>query len=460
MSGLIIVASCLLGGGSRAGFLGDVVTQLLAVPLLMLGLRNWSVRMAVDVRVRSADVLLHAAMLVFIALLVTQLMPWALRPEVVTGTPDLSPISADAFAASRWYEYSVTPASSWAAAMSLIPFFAVFLGVSQIERGGRSRLASLVIALGALALLIGFIQVLQGADSNLRFFEFTNPSEAVGFFANRNHFAAQLYTTLVFAGIWFAASASALLTARKFDSHATLWVVTLALLVVAVLAGLTIARSRAGVMLAVAAIVGVAIIFIAGRHKTDRRNHNSARWIQRLVLSGLVLGVLFAAQFGVHHVLTRFQTDPLDDYRVTLSPATFDIALNSAPFGTGLGSFPTVYGSREKLQHLFSGYANRAHNDWAEFLLEAGIFSVGIGGLFLAWFGQRTVQIWRQESIQHPDHHLMLQRGATLVIILLLGHSLVDYPLRTTTMSVAFAFACALLVPPPATLARRAADIF
>jgi hypothetical protein len=453
MSGSIIVASCVLGGGSRAGFFGDVVAQLLAVPLFTLGLRNWSVRIAVDLRLRSANALLHGAMLVFIALLVTQLLPGTFRPEV------LSPISANAFAALRWYDFSVTPAASWAAALSLIPFFAVFLGVSQIEQEGRSKLASLVIALGALTLLIGFIQVLQGADSDLRLFEFTNPSEAVGFFANRNHFAAQLYTTLVFAGIWFVASASTLLTARKFDPHTTLWVVALALLVVAVMAGLTMARSRAGLMLAIVATVGVAAIFVAGKHRTDRRHHNSTRWIQRLVLSGLVLSVLFAAQFGAHRILTRFEADPLNDYRATLSPATLDIALDSAPFGTGLGSFPTVYGSRERLQHLIGGYANRAHNDWAEFLLEGGIFSVGIGGLFLAWFGQRTVHIWRQESVQHSDRYLMLQRGATLVIILLLAHSLVDYPLRTTAMSVVFAFACALLVPSPTTLARRAADI-
>jgi O-antigen ligase len=459
MSGLIIAVGCLLGGGSRVGFLGDVVTQLLALPLLMVGLRNWSVKMTVDVRIRSVDVLIHVAMLVFVALLATQLVPWALRPGVLAGAPDLPIPSADAFAASGWFDFSATPAATWAAAMSLIPFFAVFFAVSQIEERGRYKLASLVMALGALALLVGFFQVLQGADSDLRFFEFTNPSEAVGFFANRNHFAAQLYTTLVFAAIWFAASARTLLTARRFDSYATLWVVALALFVVAVLAGLTIARSRAGVILGVAAIVGVAIIVAASRRKADPRDYGNARWIQRLVLSGLVLAMLFAAQYGVHHVLTRFEADPLDDYRVTLSPETLEIALGSAPFGSGLGSFSTVYGSREKLQHLFSGYANHAHNDWVEVFLESGIFSAVIAVLFLAWFGLRAVQIWRQLPVHCSDYHLMSQRGATLVIILLLAHSLVDYPLRTTAMSVLFAFACALLVPPSKNAASFAEDI-
>jgi O-antigen ligase len=446
MSGLVIAASCLLGGGSRAGFLGDVVTQLLAVPLLMLGLRNWSVRMAIDTRMRSVNILLHAAMLAFIVLLLVQLVPLTFLPAVLSSEM------------SRLSNVSLTPAASWAAAISSLPFFAVLLGVGQIEEQDRTKLTLLVMVLGALALLIGFIQVLQGADSDLRFFEFTNPSEAVGFFANRNHFAAQLYTTLVFAGIWFATSASALLTARRFGSYATLRSVGLALLVVAVLTGLAIARSRAGVLLSIGAIIGIAGIFISGRYKASRGNHDNARGIQRLVLSGLAFALLFAAQFGLHHLLTRFELDPLDDYRVILSPATVEIALNSAPFGTGLGSFPAVYGSSEKLEHLFSGYANRAHNDWAEFLLEAGIFGVAIGALFLAWFGLRTVQLWRQKSVQRSDLHLMLQRGGSLIILLLLAHSLVDYPLRTTAMSVVFAFACALLVPSPAALARCAAE--
>jgi O-antigen ligase len=393
-----------------------------------------------------------------IALLVAQLVPWpqVLRPGLVTTTPELAPLIA--FAAPGWNGFSVTPAARWAATTSMIPFLAVFLGVSKVDMEGRSKLASLVIGLGALALLVGFIQVFQGAHSDLRFFEFTNPSEPVGFFANRNHFAAQLYTTLVCAGIWFASSVSALFTARKFNSQAILRVVTFAILVVAVLAGLTVARSRAGLFLSIAAISGVAVMFVAGRRRTDRQHGHSAHLVQHLVLSGLVFAVLFSAQFGIHRVLTRFEVDPLDDFRVTLSPATFELALDSTPFGTGLGSFPTVYANGEKRQHLFSGYANRAHNDWAEFLLEAGIFSVGIGGLFLAWLARHAIHIWAQKSAQSVDHHLMLQRGATLVIILLLAHSLVDYPLRTTSISVLFAFSCALLVRTPPNLEHSTTD--
>ncbi len=44
----------------------------------------------------------------------------------------------------------------------------------------------------------------------------------------------------------------------------------------------------------------------------------------------------------------------------------------------------------------------------------------------------------------------MLERAASLVILLLLAHSLVDYPLRTAALSAIFAFFCAVLGAPAA----------
>ena len=59
-----------------------------------------------------------------------------------------------------------------------------------------------MLAVGVLSVLVGLIQVAQGQESPFRFFAITNPTEAVGFFANRNHFAALLYCLMVFALAW------------------------------------------------------------------------------------------------------------------------------------------------------------------------------------------------------------------------------------------------------------------
>ena len=50
--------------------------------------------------------------------------------------------------------------------------------------------------------ILGHFQVAQGQASPLRFYQFTNPTEAVGFFANRNHFAALIYSVVLLTAAW------------------------------------------------------------------------------------------------------------------------------------------------------------------------------------------------------------------------------------------------------------------
>ena len=445
------MVAVLLGGASRVGFIGDVVAQLLAIPLLVIASCDWIVRMAGETHWRSANFFLHIALLGVVGLLILQLSPWpqTLSPEwesrIMTAPVAGSGISLE----SGWRGFTATPAASWAAGISLIPFFAVLFGVGQLDQTSRFRLTLVVIVLGAVAMLVGFIQVLQGPNSGLRFFDITNPSEAVGFFANRNHFAAQLYTTLIFAAVCFTYSTNKFVKARTPSSHAIIWFAVSAILIVAVLAGIAMARSRAGLFLSIAALAGIVAMHFSGPHKSGPLRNPKGYLSRRWIVAILIFAILFALQFGLYRILTRFENDPLKDLRFSLSSTTFELALQNMPFGTGFGSFVEVYANAEKPQDLLGNYANRAHNDWAEFLLETGALGAVAGLMFLAWFVSRFLQIWQRCTAPSIDHHQMLQRGATLVILLLLAHSLADYPLRTTAMAAIFAFAAALLIPAP-----------
>jgi hypothetical protein len=67
------------------------------------------------------------------------------------------------------------------------------------------------------------------------------------------------------------------------------------------------------------------------------------------------------------------------------------------------------------------------------------------------WLVRRSVQIWRSAPPHRAsDLDWSLARAATMVVALLIVHSLVDYPLRTGAMAAIMAFACALLIEPPA----------
>jgi O-antigen ligase len=452
LSAVVLAAAMLFGGGSRSGFFGDFVVQFLAIGLLLLCFWQWLEQSPERSREASSTqkpLIIGAAL--FFCMLVVQLTP--LPPSFTSAWLEAHGLSLAAGGTPEtdvWRTLSLTPEASWGTLPSLIAPVALFAAVSQLGAAARFRIVAIVIAVSALGLLLGFMQIAQGPHSGLRFFHFTNPTEAVGFFANRNHFAAQLYIALVFAAVWFSFVAQDFVRRGAFDSRAILWFAAAGALLIATIAGLALARSRAGLILTAVAIAGIAAVFFMEERGAGDGRSSRSRSVRRLTFVVLGLAVLFAAQFGLHRVMTRFEEDTLSDLRVALTPTTLQTALESLPFGTGLGSFVRVYGIKEKSEDLFTGYANRAHNDWAELLLETGVFGVAIGVLFFWWLARRATAIWRRRRTARPDHHLTLQRAASIVIGLLLAHSLVDYPLRTSALLSVFALACALLIDPPA----------
>jgi O-antigen ligase len=91
-------------------------------------------------------------------------------------------------------------------------------------------------------------------------------------------------------------------------------------------------------------------------------------------------------------------------------------------------------------------YVNRAHNDWLELGLEGGGLTITGLLVFFVWFGRSSFQIWRPGKTGADALDTALARAGSIVVVLLLLHSIVDYPLRTTAMMVVFALACALLI--------------
>ena len=93
-------------------------------------------------------------------------------------------------------------------------------------------------------------------------------------------------------------------------------------------------------------------------------------------------------------------------------------------------------------------YANRAHNDLAEIVLETGLLGAVLLIVFLAWFGRTAFAVWLRSPADALPSQALLQRASTLIVAVLFLHSLVDYPLRTSALSAVFAFFCAALLAP------------
>ena len=340
---LVLSAALLLGGGTHSGFLADACLELLAIPLLAAAL--WPAFSVGDPGRKQARIALAitltAAFAVLIEIIPLPFTYWREGRNILAGlgtAPFLRPAALSTL--------SLTPQATWAAGASLIVPLALFGATLQLDLHQRKTLSFVVLGFGALSLVLGFLQVLQGEASALRFYEFTNPSEAVGFFANRNHFAALLNVTLLLAAFWlFSVSGKA--GSGLFSSNRSLiWLAAAASFLVADLSGLAASRSRAGVVLAIVALAGSLLMTLrASRPEREGERHRFGR---RTALVVSLFALLFAAEFGLGGVLTRFDLSVLEDLRVALNETTFETLPKALPFGTGLGSFPEVYATLEK----------------------------------------------------------------------------------------------------------------
>jgi hypothetical protein len=92
----------------------------------------------------------------------------------------------------------------------------------------------------------------------------------------------------------------------------------------------------------------------------------------------------------------------------------------------------------------------------ASFVLDqplTGTVKAALAFLFLGWFALTTYRVWRRHDTGIDS---LLAQAASISALLLMAHSLVDYPLRTTALACFFAFACAMSIS--ATVNRRRED--
>jgi O-antigen ligase len=439
-----VLAACIvLGGGTRPGFLSDVVVQLAAIPLLAVSV--WRIAALDDLPREVRPALYFCVALSLVP--VVQLVPlppavWSLLPNRAVASEAFDLIGREP----SWMPLSAVPRATWLSLLSLLPAVALFLATALSSYRERRLLSLLVLGLGLVSVFLGLTQVAQGPSSPLRFFEITNPTEAVGFFANRNHFAALLYVLMLLAAAWAINATPALALGSgtsKDQAGPILGLVAAFTAIVILLAAQAMTRSRAGLGLAVAGLFGAFALAV-----TNRRSGSGVTPV-KMLLGASVVAVVFGVQFALYRVLERFTSDPLEDARLTFARGTLEAASAYMPIGAGMGSFVPVYARFEAADALLPAFANRAHNDFLELWLEAGVAGIVLMALFAAWFAVRCAAVWRRRSPWGRDIDRSLARAATVIIALLCAHSLVDYPLRTAALMGMFAFACGLLIPPP-----------
>jgi O-antigen ligase len=441
LTGGVLSASILLGGGTHSGFLSDAVLQLISVPLLWAAIAQLTDGRSIPhlkwpLAFVATVVVLPAAQLVP--------LPAALWTQL-PGRDVISETYALLGKARPMLPLTMSPAATWLGGLALLPPLAVFLGSLALDYRQRRAISLVIVVMGVISVLIGLMQLAGGPNSALRFYEITNRTEAVGFFANRNHFAALLYSAMLFSVFWLADATIkiGLKPRRAADSSAVLLLAAAMIAFATLLVGQLMARSRAGLMLSIVSLFGGLAIGIGDR-RTRLFGVNSAKFL----ICATAVTIVFSLQFTLYRILERFGLDLVADARIVIARNTITAANAYMPFGSGLGTFVQVYQLFEKPADIAVAYANHAHNDLLELWLEAGVPGLALIVVFLGWMARRTFAVWFGEDLNRiPDIDRGLMRAASIVIALLLAHSLVDYPLRTSAMMAVAAFAAALLIP-------------
>ncbi|CCB66364.1 O-antigen polymerase [Hyphomicrobium sp. MC1] len=434
-----LCASLVLGGATRSGALGDVFLQFLCAFVLIAALREIVLRQALG---QFKWPLLFIAAAVLIPVL--QLVPMPL--DLWKHLPGRSVIAETYILIERDQPPSpltLTPTATWLSGLSLLPPIAVFLGVLTLSNVERRYLSLLVIAMAVASVFLGLLQLIQGPHSALRFYDITNRTEAVGFFANRNHLAALLYVSALLIGVHLLETLAVARTvhSKRIDANSLALLIGWLTALVIVMAGAMMARSRAGLLLMFIALLGSVSLA-----RADMRLKMLRPGITSAVIGTAIAIPAFLSPLALYRILERFGADSADNLRIPFARNTISAAMAYMPWGSGLGSFVPVYQLFEPTPEMGLTYANHAHNDLLEVWLETGVVGLILVAIVCSWLFRRSLALWNDKAKSGID--LPLRRAAAIALALLLAHSLVDYPLRTTAIATVSAMLAAFLFWP------------
>ena len=322
--------------------------------------------------------------------------------------------------ADTWQPLSVTPLFTAQAAVIAIVFVALvrlLLVLSVIE---IRRVAWLILALIGVNIAIGLVQVASGGQV-LRFYSAADHGALLGFYTNKNHAAMVLAASLPIAAY--------VLGSREKTQGTRTWV---ALIAGVVLVALVTTNSRAGIVLGVAAILLLGSLYV----RAIKPIHAVV-----IVAAGIGILLLVSSTAAFEQVFNRF--DAVDeDLRWQFLWTSRPLIERYWLWGSGIGSFSTLYAVGENLAWVKPTFVNQLHNEYPQLLLETGIPGALVFASVIAGLIWRGILVCKDGT---AAKRLPVFFGA-IIIALIAVHSGVDYPLRRPAVLPILALAIILVI--------------
>lgn len=329
-----------------------------------------------------------------------------------------------------WRSITLTPDLTINSLLALLPALATLVAFAGMRDQQRKHAIWLIVAIALIDIVFVLVQVGGGSESWAFLYGQGVDLVPTGLLANRNHQALLLATV-------FPTLAVAVRAYRSSGRIGLLSAIGMALVLIPII---LLSGSRTGTALAVVAV-------LASVWLLPQRNTSAPRLSRRLIFFGALglLALLVVATVISGRALSIERLADVAagerDMRWRALPTMVAMTRDFFPFGIGYGAFDPVFRGYEPDQFLYNTYFNRAHNDLLETLMSGGLPGLAVVLAFVGWFLGKLRVDWRSGERDNA-YSAYFGRAASLIIILMLIASLVDYPLRTGIVSMVFSLAC------------------
>lgn len=310
-------------------------------------------------------------------------------------------------------------------------FFALFLlltaFVAVLDK--NKRIHKVVIAITVFGFAYAFFAILQSFLSPGKIYGIyeVNAQTSFGSFVNRHNFAAFMEMAIALPlGLLFAGAVE--------RDKKLLYITAVTLMGVALL----LSGSRGGLVAFLAQLVFLALVTLG--------KGGGKKLALRIALVVLLFGAIVGGSIfvGGESSLTRIAdtatSDNITSDRSHIWGVTVKMIAANMPFGAGFGAYGVAYTPHDSLTGLER--VEQAHNDYLQVLSDAGLPGLMIGGAFLFFI----FRLARQGMSAGNQWRRAVSIGAASGIFAILVHSIFDFVLHITAISVTFVMLIAVLI--------------
>lgn len=419
---LLLVAFALGGGGSSFA-LANLVVQLAAIGVLALRGNAFAAFW------RESPLALRLLIAASVLLPLLQIIP--LPADLWTSLPgrDLVVRSLELTGGGDgWRPFSLDPLRTLLALTALITPLAVLTAGWTLPGQRLLDLGWLVAGLGIVTTLMGALQ-LGASGTDMTLYGAREPGTVLlGTFANRNSTGLLLVFSLALAAL--------LPSPRRHPAVLPMRLAVCALLLVAII----LTKSRTALVLA---LIPLGLAGLRSMLWAWKARRGAAASPLLIVLGAIALvaagttALVLAAPGRVSETMARFEAKD-DPRRFIWDDATY-AAGHYWPVGAGMGTFDEIFQIDESLENMTVRRAGRAHNDYIELAIEAGIPGLVLAALWIVTLG------WLSWRVRGSAQRWAAWSASSFLLAIAL-QSITDYPLRNQTILAFAGFALLVLV--------------